>query len=143
MTGVDLPLSTDFVLLGFLGGQSLGSTELYHQLSSPAGLEPIWPVKQSQLCGLLVRLERDGYVTTTLEPPNGHGKTYQLTGVGREVFLDWVRRPVRHGRELRLDFLVKLYFAQREGPEVAARLLEEQRLVCWAGCSNKSERWRE
>jgi hypothetical protein len=39
-----------------------------------------------------------------------------------------VQSAVRHGRYLRLEFLVKLYFARREG--VAAQLLAAQRAQC-------------
>jgi hypothetical protein len=37
---------------------------------------------------------------------------------------------VPQGRKLRLEFLAKLYFARREGPEVALGLIEQQREAC-------------
>jgi hypothetical protein len=55
---------------------------------------------------------------------------FELTEAGRQAFQDWVQRPVSQGRKLRLDFLAKLYFAQFEGPGVAARLIERQRAAC-------------
>jgi len=41
-------------------------------------------------------------------------------------------RPCRvgHGRSLRLEFLVKLYFARLEGADIAAHLLAAQRQKC-------------
>jgi DNA-binding PadR family transcriptional regulator len=106
--------------------------EIHQQLSDPTGLGLVWRIKQSQLYALLTKLEREGYVTTTIEyqdarPPR---KMFELTEVGRQAFQDWVERPVAQGRKLRLDFLAKLYFAQLEGPEVASRLIERQRTVC-------------
>ena len=41
----------------------------------------------------------------------------------------WLQEPVAHTREIRLEFLVKLYFAQRLAPGRVADLVEEQREV--------------
>jgi DNA-binding PadR family transcriptional regulator len=127
-----LPLSTEFALLGFLRRQSMHGYEIHQQLSDTTGLGLVWRLKQSQLYALLAKLEREGYVTTTVEyqdtrPPR---KMFELTEAGRQAFLEWMERPVPQGRKLRLDFLAKFYFAQLEGPEVALRLIEGQRVVC-------------
>jgi len=127
-----LPLSTEFALLGFLRRQSMHGYEIHQQLSDTTGLGLVWRLKQSQLYALLAKLEREGYVTTTVEyqdtrPPR---KMFELTEAGRQAFLDWVERPVPQGRKLRLDFLAKFYFTQLEGPDVALRLIEGQRTTC-------------
>ena len=132
MSRVNLPLSTEYALLGFLRRQPMHGYEIHQQLSDATGLGLVWRLKQSQLYALLAKLEREGYVTTTIEyqdarPPR---KMFELSEAGRQAFLDWVQRPVPQGRKLRLDFLAKLYFAQFEGPEVAARLIERQRTAC-------------
>jgi DNA-binding PadR family transcriptional regulator len=132
MPRVNVPLSTEFALLGFLRRQPMYGYEIHQQLSDPTGLGLVWRLKQSQLYALLTKLEREGYVATTIEyqdtrPPR---KMFELTETGRQAFQDWVQRPVAQGRKLRLDFLAKLYFAQLEGPEVAMRLIEQQRVVC-------------
>ena len=132
MSRVNLPLSTEFALLGFLRRQPMYGYEIHQQLSDPTGLGLVWRLKQSQLYALLAKLEREGYVTTTIEyqdtrPPR---KIFELTEAGRQAFLEWVQRPVQQGRKLRLDFLAKFYFAQLEGPEVALRLIEQQRIAC-------------
>jgi DNA-binding PadR family transcriptional regulator len=106
--------------------------EIHQQLSDPTGLGLVWRLKQSQLYALLAKLEHEGYVTPTIEyqdarPPR---KMFELTETGQTAFLDWVQRPVPQGRNLRLDFLAKLYFAQYEEPEMATRLLERQRTAC-------------
>lgn len=132
MPRVTVPLSTEFALLGFLRRQAMYGYEIHQQLSDATGLGLVWRLKQSQLYALLTKLEREGYVATTIEyqearPPR---KMFELTEAGRQVFLDWVQQPVPQGRKLRLDFLAKLYFAQFEGTEVAARLIDQQRAVC-------------
>jgi DNA-binding PadR family transcriptional regulator len=132
MPRVNVPLSTEFALLGFLRRQSMYGYEIHQQLSAATGLGLVWRLKQSQLYALLTKLEREGYVATTIEyqdarPPR---KMFELTEAGRRAFQDWVQQPVPQGRKLRLDFLAKLYFAQFEGAEVAARLIERQRAAC-------------
>lgn len=116
-------------LLGFLRRQPLHGYAIYHQLSDPTGLGLVWRLKLSQLYALLNRLEEVGYVTAILEaqasrPPR---KVFQLTPAGEAAFLDWVQKPVVHGRSLRLEFLVKLYFARREGTDAAVGLVASQR----------------
>ena len=129
---LNLPLTTEHALLGFLRRRPMHGYEIHQHLADPDGLGLVWRLKQSQLYALLAKLEHEGYVSTTLElqdarPPR---KVFQLTQAGHEAFLAWVQSPVPHGRKLRLDFLAKLYFAQREGPAVALRLIEDQRAVC-------------
>lgn len=132
MSRLSSPLTTEHALLGFLRQQPMHGYEIHQRLAEPEGLGAVWRLKQSQLYALLAKLEEEGYLTTTVElqdtrPPR---KIFQLSEAGQAAFLAWVESPVPHGRTLRLDFLAKLYFAQREGPEVALRLIETQRDVC-------------
>jgi PadR family transcriptional regulator, regulatory protein AphA len=141
MPRVHLPLSTEFALLGFLRQRPMHGYEIHQQLSDPTGLGLVWRLKQSQLYALLAKLEREGYVKTSIEyqdarPPR---KMFELTGAGREAFEAWVQGPVPQGRQLRLDFLAKFYFARREGPEVAARLIEQQRVACRSWLQQQAE----
>lgn len=106
--------------------------EIHQQLSNPTGLGLVWRLKQSQLYALLAKLEQAGYVTTTLEfqetrPPR---KMFELTDFGRAAFLEWLQKPVSQGRGLRLEFLVKFYFAQLKGSQIALSLIEAQRVTC-------------
>ena len=69
--------------------------EIHQQLSDPTGLGLVWRLKQSQLYALLAKLEREGYVKTSIEyqdarPPR---KMFELTGAGREAFESWVQGP--------------------------------------------------
>jgi len=128
-------LSTEYALLGFLAAGARHGYDIYQELSDPGGLWLVWRIKQSQLYALLARLEERGYLTATLAPQGGRPprKLYQRTRSGREAYLAWVKAPVEHGRQFRLDLLTKLFFARREGADTVALLLEGQRLAC--------ERW--
>ncbi len=122
-------LTIEHALLGFLLPKPQHGYAIHQQLSDPAGLGPVWRLKLSQLYALLHKLEEASYVTATLEPQENRPprKVFQLTPAGEASFLDWVQSPVAQGRSLRLEFLVKLYFARREGMDVASRLVAAQR----------------
>jgi len=86
---------------------------------------------------LLAKLEEADYVASELEP---HGsrpprKMLRLTARGREAFAEWVRNPVEHGRDFRLEFLAKLYFATQVSETATHELLDQQRVACqrWIG----------
>lgn len=122
-------LSIELALLGFLRQQPQHGYAIHQALSDPAGLGPVWQIKLSRLYALLEKLEEAGYLTSTTSPQENRPprKLFHLTAEGEDAFLSWVQRPVRHGRSLRLEFLVKLYFARLEGGDIAVRLLEAQR----------------
>jgi PadR family transcriptional regulator AphA len=126
------PLGTELALLGFLRQRPMHGYEIYQQLADPAGLWAIWRMKQSQLYALLDRLEEEGYVTATLKPQQSRParRVFRLNKAGRDIFLKWVQLPVKHGREIRLDFLAKFYFARREGAKTATTLISNQREAC-------------
>jgi PadR family transcriptional regulator AphA len=129
-------LSIEHALLGFLLGQRKHGYAMYQELEDPMGLGPVWQIKLSQLYALLGKLEDTGYIVATLEPQESKPprKVYQLTAEGEEAFAAWVQSPVKHGRSLRLEFLVKLYFARQQSLRSAAQLLSAQRELCrdWA-----------
>jgi PadR family transcriptional regulator AphA len=126
-----LPLTVEHALLGFLRAGPLHGYELHRRLSDPAGLGQVWHLKQAHLYGLLNRLEDEGYLTSRqqAQPTRPARKLFRLTSAGRAAFLDWVQSPVTSGREFRLDFLVKLYLAEREEPPLAATLVARQRVA--------------
>lgn len=127
-------LTIEHALLGFLRRQPRHGYAIHQALSDPAGLGPVWQIKLSQLYALLGKLAEAGYVSATTEPQENRPprKLFHLTGTGESAFLAWVESPVKHGRQLRLEFLAKLYFARREGPDVVRRLVTRQREMCQA-----------
>jgi hypothetical protein len=60
---------------------------------------------------------------------------YALTQQGEAALDRWLGEPVARGRQFRMDFMAKLYFARREGPAVVRSLVERQRKAChaWVG----------
>jgi PadR family transcriptional regulator, regulatory protein AphA len=130
-------LSIEWSLLGFLAEEPMHGYEIHQRLSQAAELGLVWHLKQSRLYALLTRLEKRGYIDYTLEPQESRPprKVYALTSEGKAALYAWLQSPVDHGRDFRLEFLAKLYFAQREGEAVLRALFEAQRGLC--------QRWLE
>jgi PadR family transcriptional regulator, regulatory protein AphA len=80
----------------------------------------------------LKKLQRAGWLTSTVEPQGSRPprQVYRITDEGRGELARWLQEPVARTREIRLEFLVKLYFARRFDPDLATRLIAEQRETC-------------
>jgi DNA-binding PadR family transcriptional regulator len=129
---IKLPLATEHALLGLLRQEPMHPYEMHQQLQQAKALGLVWRLKQSHLYALLSRLEEAGYIESTLEvqgsrPPR---KIMRLTPSGALAFETWLVTPVEHGRDFRLEFLAKLYFAGQEGPAAIAKLIEAQQQAC-------------
>lgn len=132
MSRSQAPFSLEYILLGFLFQAPIHGYDLFKKISQLEAISLVWYVKQNQLYALLDKLKENGLLTSNIVPGEVHlmRKEYQITAAGRRTFLEWVTSPVRHGREMRQEFLAKLYFAQRSGFLVSLELIEEQKAVC-------------
>jgi DNA-binding PadR family transcriptional regulator len=92
----------------------------------------VWTIKQSQLYALLEKLEEENLVSSAIIPGESHPnrKQYSITSLGRQTFTAWRSSPVEHGREIRIEFLAKLFFAMQAGSETTLELVDEQRSRC-------------
>ncbi|HEX3723643.1 MAG TPA: PadR family transcriptional regulator [Nitrolancea sp.] len=126
---IKTPLTMEYVLLGFLRQRPMHAYEMHQVLTQAKALGLVWHVKQSQLYAHITRLEDEGYVTSSLEPQLARParKILRLTPAGEAAFDEWVSTPVAHGREFRLDFLAKLFFASQSGSSTLETLIERQR----------------
>ncbi|HEX9372725.1 MAG TPA: PadR family transcriptional regulator [Roseiflexaceae bacterium] len=129
---VKLPLSLEHALLGFLYAEPMHAYEIHQRLEQAQALGLVWRLKQSQLYALLARLEDAGYIESMTEPQGNRPprKILSLTSSGRTAFAQWMLAPVAHGRDFRQEFLAKLFFAQRDSPATAARLIADQQQAC-------------
>jgi PadR family transcriptional regulator, regulatory protein AphA len=129
---VKQPLALEYALLGFLREQPIHAYEIHQRLLQAEALGLVWRVKQSQVYALLSRLEQAGHImAATAEHSGGPPKrVLALTASGRAAFAMWVAAPVQHGRDFRIEFLAKLFFARQEGPLAVKALIEHQRQEC-------------
>lgn len=122
------PLTIELALLGFVRDEPMHGYEIYQKLVAGGGIGDVWSVKQPLLYAHLKRLEAEGLVSGTVEMQIDRParRLLAITPAGEAAFAQWLVRPITRGRDLRLEFLAKLYFARREGHAVALRLLDAQ-----------------
>jgi DNA-binding PadR family transcriptional regulator len=125
------PLSLEYILLGFLDQNPIHGYDLHKKLSTLEGVALVWHIKQAQMYALLERLEAEGLISARIIPGEAHParKEYRITSSGKEQFRSWRITPVDHSRDMRQEFMAKLYFASAAGKADALRLLDEQMLV--------------
>jgi PadR family transcriptional regulator, regulatory protein AphA len=119
-------------LLGLLLDHPMHPYEMHQLLLQAEALGLVWHLKQGHLYALLAKLEESRYLVSTTElqgtrPPR---KMLSLTEEGRKAFIEWAKMPVQHGRDFRLEFLAKLFFAGRQGPGAVSALISHQRVEC-------------
>jgi PadR family transcriptional regulator AphA len=100
----------EYVILGILMKQDRHGYEIHSLLSSELG--QAWSAGISQVYALLKRLEAAEKVVSAVEQQDNRPAkhVYSITPKGREVFLQWVHTPLERMRDLRLEFLAKLFF---------------------------------
>jgi PadR family transcriptional regulator AphA len=118
---------TEYAVLGLVRRKPTYGYELQRQLSGGRGLARVCPVEPAMVYAILKSLSGleliDGRWDSSAYPPKA---IYSLTDEGEAEFERWLHRPVTRMREVRLDFLVKLYFAMEERPGLALDLVEDQ-----------------
>ncbi len=124
------PLTIEHVLLGLLVPAPLHAYEIYRTLRQQPALAAIWHLKQSHCYALLARLEAEAYLSGHTEaqgarPPR---RVLALTPTGQYAFAAWCTAPVTHARDLRQEFLAKLYFVFGD-PSARTQLVRAQLAV--------------
>lgn len=124
-------LTVEHALLGFLLAGPLHGYELHQRMQDAHKLGLVWRVKQANLYALLSKLETDGLVEAELipQPARPPKRLLRLTEAGQKSFMTWLSTPVTHGRDVRIEFLAKLFWAQQTGSAATRHLLARQRDV--------------
>ena len=114
-----------FALLGLLVDQPHHGYDLYQRFADPAGLGHVWHLGMSQMYADLKTLQAKGWVSVKVEQqdPRPTRKIFSLTSAGRTAFQEWMETPSRGLREMRVEFIAKLYFAQLAGGKTIAALV--------------------
>lgn len=123
----------EYAVLGLLRQRPAYGYELQRQLSGGQGLARVCPVEPAMVYAILKSLSGleliDGEWDNSTYPPRA---VYAATTEGDARFQRWLHQPVGRLREVRLDFMVKLYFLLEEDEErlQARDLIEDQMGVC-------------
>ena len=118
----------EYALLGLLRLNPRHGYDLLNEFRPEADLGEALRIDLSNLYAALKRLERQGLVASEVQlagsrPPRN---VYELTDRGRDEFERWLLEPVRHNREIRLDFILKLFFVPRIAPDRLGELISRQ-----------------
>ena len=122
--------TTGYVVLGVLKTGAMHGYEIRKFMARH--LDGIWNVGTSQLYALLHRLEaEEGLVKGRIWQMDNRlqKRIFTLTPRGEVRFEAWVLSPTRHVRDLRLEFLTKLFFLNYLDLPGGSRLIEAQRAL--------------
>ena len=124
-------LPGEHATLGLLGLRPMHGYEMA-RLFAHDDLVSVCPIEQSLLYTYLRNLEDRALVRwderrVGNRPPR---KLYELTAAGREELSRWLTLPVGRIREIRIDFLLKLYFLHQADPAAERDLIAGQIAVC-------------
>jgi PadR family transcriptional regulator, regulatory protein AphA len=128
-------MAAEHAILGLLALSESGRGHGYvlaRQFSPEAPLGNVVRLEPGMVYHHLKKLERLGWVSAVpeAEPGRPARRLFALSSLGRAELGRWLAEPVARTREIRLDFLVKLYLALLLDPELAVRLVDEQRDQC-------------
>lgn len=112
------------------GGSGVHGYDLSRRLQT-GSLAEIIRLEPGMLYHFLKKLDRAGLVATSVEHQVSRPdrQDHSLTDEGETALHSWLDEPVRATRDVRLDFLVKLWFARTLDPVRAVALVREQRAV--------------
>lgn len=129
---ISRPLTIELALLGYLRQGPLHGYQIHQRLQEPEGPGLVWRLKQAQLYALLGKLEEHGLLLSTLQAQETRPtrRVYRLTEKGGTTYENWLSSPVSTPRQIRQQFMVKLYFAKLENQQLLRTLIDNQLLVC-------------
>jgi DNA-binding PadR family transcriptional regulator len=125
--------AAEYALLGLIAQSENREIHGYDlvRVFAEGALGKIIRLESGMLYHYLKKLARSELITTRVEQQSGRPdrQVHALTEPGAVQLRDWLTSPVSSTREIRLDFLVKLYLARWEDAGLARRLVDGQRMV--------------
>lgn len=120
----------EYPVMGMLLGGALHGYDIQGRLREEIG--SIWRLGKSQIYAILTKLEREGLVIhERVGQENLPAKNiFSLTPEGTQVVKKWLEQPVNHFRDMRLEFVTKLWFVRKTFPDSERLLVERQLGVC-------------
>lgn len=125
-------LPGEYIVLGLLAIRPMYAYEMSRHFEAE-GLAEVLPIEQSMLYTYVRNVEERGLVVVREEervgkrPPR---KIFALTAEGLGVIRNWLAQPVERMREVRIEFLLKMYFLHELDAEGERYLLRQQIDVC-------------
>jgi PadR family transcriptional regulator AphA len=119
-----------YAVLGLLHDSPAHGYELQRAFADGGDLAGVAHIEQAALYALLKDLAVRGLIEGSevregLRPPR---TVYALSDDGTRLLDSWLHSPVQRLREVRLDFLLKVYFARRRGDRRGMRALVDAQI---------------
>ncbi len=122
---------SEYAVLGLVRRRPTYGYDLQRQFAADRGIGRACPIEPAMVYAILKSLAGleliDGQWDNSQYPPKA---VYSATLEGDAAFERWLRHPVGRMREVRFDFLIKLFFALNQDPGLAGDLIEAQLDVC-------------
>lgn len=134
----------EFAIIGLLQRKPMHGYEMYQQFKEGT-LGQIVHLEMSQMYAFLKKLERLEYIEAELEPqgPRPPRKVFHMTKLGESIFFSWLVKPVDRPREIRIFFLIKLYFVQQYRMQEMVPLIDKQIVACQSFLSHLESQHRQ
>lgn len=121
----------EYIILGLLKSQPMHGYEMFQKFEDST-LGEIIHLEMNQMYAFIKKLEKLGYIATILEaqetrPPR---KIHSLTSAGDVVLQEWLTQPVEKPRDIRILFLLKLYFIKKFIPHKMEHLIDQEISAC-------------
>jgi DNA-binding PadR family transcriptional regulator len=119
----------DWVVLCVVCERTTHGFAIAQLFSHEGSLGQVWQVSKPAVYASIQRLEEFGLVQTVGEQSTSRGPARSLvkaTPAGWAAARGWLRTPVRHGRDVRSELLIKLALLDRAGAD-PSELLRQQR----------------
>lgn len=125
-------MAIEQTLLGLLASQPRHGYNLTREFAPDTTLGDIVHLESGMLYAHLKKLQKEGWVVAEVEPQESRPprRVFSITPAGEEELKRWLSEPVSKTRDIRLDFLLKLYTARVHDPALAEKLINDQREVC-------------
>jgi len=125
-------------LLGFLSEKPMHGYDLHRKVVDLRGFGIVWRLKIGKLYTMLSKLHNAELVSVQnyQEGNRPIRNEYFITEKGKTFFEQWVSAPVLHGRDFRIYFLLKFFFALQKGHEAALNLIAIQKKECSGWITN-------
>ena len=116
----------EYAILGLLSQGPLHGYALRRRVDT--ALSSFWTIATSQIYSALHSMQKSGLLSVEVQtqesrPPRN---VYLITAKGRQKFDRWCVSPVRHLRDMRVEFLAKLYFLRQLRDKSITSLIDGQ-----------------
>ncbi len=123
--------TNEYAVLGLLTRRPAHGYDLQRRLAAGSSLGRVVTVEPAMVYAILKSLSGleliDGEWDNSVYPPKA---VYVANTAGEAEFERWLRRPAGRIRDIRGEFLVKLYFALEADQALAVELLDAQIEAC-------------